>query len=270
MPYAHPPRILRPNFRYSESNAPEIGSDAPADVRDVWQNAYVNAKDYYTSERAPSPDNLARNTAWKTVKMFWEQPSKGRFRMRNPNEPIVAGSVKGTTIGVGQERPLTEPGKTTALCKLIELSWIAPDGSLQVQRFEQPGLPDVFWNKKSKILYMFPEVELVDGVCGSDVFLGLRDQFKMFRTWAKRDPRCRYEIDVPLDPVIAVGVADTIVYRSDKWQKEPNPHPDKLGSQEYLHQFGLDVAVEEAQGDPPPTIQVRGGKLTVLEGGIAN
>jgi len=270
MTYARPPRLLRPNFRYSERNAPEIGKDAPTEVREVWFDAYENAKDYYTSQRAPFPDNLAKNTAWKTVKMFWEEPRSGRFRMRNPNEPVLAGAYKGTQIGIGQKIPFEEPAKTAALCKLIELSWIASDGSLQVQRFEPPGIPDVFWNKKRKTLYMFPELELGEGVCGDDVFIGLRDQFKMFRTWAKRDPRCRYELTVPQEPVIALGVADTIVYRSDKWQDEPNPHPDKQGSQEYLHQFGLDVAIEETPGDPPPVIQVRGGKLTVLEGGIAN
>lgn len=236
----------------------------------MWRGAYEDARDYYVAERAPFPDNLARNTAWKTVKMFWEEPRRGQFRMRNPNEPVVAGKYKGQTIHIGEERPIPEPGKTTGLCKLIEVTWIAADGTLQVQAWEEPGLPDVFWNKKSKILYMFPNLELENGLCGEDVFIGLQDQVKMFRTWAKRRPRCRYELDAPKEPIVAYGIADTIVYRSDKWQKEPNPHPDKLGSQEYLHQFGLDVAIEETPEDPPPAIVVRGGKLTVLEGGIAH
>lgn len=240
------------------------------EVRDVWHNAYEDAVGYYTAERAPSPDNLARNTAWKTVKMFWDEPRRGQFRMRNPNEPVIAGKYKGETIHIGEERPLPAPGKTADLCKLIELTWISVDGMLQVQAFGEPGLPDVFWNKKTKILYMFPELELGEGVCGDDVFIGVREQVKMFRIWSKRDPSCVYELSAPEEPVVAYGIADTIVYRSDKWQKEPNPHPDKLGSQEYLHQFGLDVAVEETPGNPPPAIVVRGGKLTVLGGGIAH
>lgn len=84
------------------------------------------------------------------------------------------------------------------------------------------------------------------------------------------EPRCRHHLSVPSEPLDAYGVADTIVYRSDKWENQPNPDPDKRGSQEYLHQFGLDVAIEETPGNPPPAIMVRGGKLDVLEGGIAH
>lgn len=260
----------------------------------MWKNAYESARAYYKAERAPSPDNIARNTAWKTVKMYWTEPRKGQFRMRNPNDAIIAGVYKGQTIHAGSQQPLIAPEKSTGLCKLIELSWVAPDGTLQVQRFQEPGLPDVFWNKKKRVLYMFPDLEMGEGVCvasdapkgrgasriirnlmdplrgGDDVFIGLKDQVKMFKTWSKRKPRCRHDLLIPDGNVTAYGVADTIVYRSDKWEKEPNPHLDKRGSQEYLHQFGLDVAIEETPGDPPPTIIVRGGKLDVLEGGIAH
>lgn len=275
-----------------------IGRNAPSEVREVWQNAYTLARDYYTAERAPSPDNIARNTAWKTVKMFWEEPKKGRFRMRNPTAPVIAGEYRGETIFVGEEQPMPTPGRTAGICKLLELTWIAADGNLQVQRFQEPGLPDVFWNRRTKILYMFPDVELGPGQCvvdvprrqshgrrlfgrladlfspleddESDVFIGLEDQVEMYRIWSKRDPRCRHELMVPEDDIVAFGVADTIVYRSDKWEDEPNPHPDKLGSQEYLHQYGLDVAIEETPENPPAAIVIRGGKLDVLEGGIAH
>ncbi|MDP3910843.1 MAG: hypothetical protein Q8Q14_10685, partial [Gemmatimonadales bacterium] len=83
-PTAHPPRSRQPNFRYSESHAPAMDRNAPPLVREVWHHSYERAKNYYTRERAPSPDNLARNTAWKTVKMFWEEPRRGQFRARNP------------------------------------------------------------------------------------------------------------------------------------------------------------------------------------------
>lgn len=273
-----------------------IGRDAPAPVRAAWEGAYEEAVDYYEAQAAPSPDNLARNTAWKTVKLFWSEPRKGQYRERNPNDRVIAGTYRGEVIHVGQTRPLPEPGKTAGLCKLLELTWIAHDGTLQVQRFQEPGLPEVFWNKKTQILYVFPMLELGEGVCkvpkerggsrilrnllapfqgNDDTFIGLEDQVKMYRLWAKRDPQCRYNLTVPSEPIVAYGVADTIVYRSDKWEKDKwpdgvNPHPDKRGSQEYLHQYGLDVAIEETPGDPPPSIVMRGGKLTVMEGGIAH
>jgi hypothetical protein len=294
-PHVHPLRHRQPNFRYSESRTPEIGKNAPSDVQDAWHQSFEQARDYYTAEKAPSPENLAKNTAWKTVKLFWSEPRKGHFRARNPNEPVRAGTYRGDPLYIGDEEDIPVPGPTAALCKLIELTWIAADGTLQVQRFSAPGLPDVLWNRKTKILYMFPDVELGEGVCqipkqGSsrvprilrnlmsplraddDVFVGLDDQVKMYKLWAKRGPTCRHKITIPEDPIVAFGAADTIVYRSDKWQKEPNPDPDKMGSQEYLHQFGLDVAIEETpsrRDRRPASIVVRGGKLDVLEGGIA-
>lgn len=268
-------------------------------MREIWHHAYERAKNYYTRERAPSPDNLARNTAWKTVKMYWEEPRRGQFRSRNPNEPILAGTYRGEKIHIGDEQELPPPGETATLCKLVELTWIAEDGELQVQRFGEPGLPDVFWNRDTKILYMFPDTELGEGVCiapsaappsrtprilrnlanlfsplrsQNDVFIGLEDQVAMYKLWAKRSPTCKHNLTVPEEPIVAYGIADTIVYRSDKWQKQPNPHPDKRGSQEYLHQFGLDVAIEETPNDDqrPAAVVIRGGKLTVLEGGIAH
>lgn len=272
---------------------------APAHVREVWHQSYERAKNYYTRERAPSPDNLARNTAWKTTQMFWEEPRKGQFRARNPNAPLLAGKYRGKNIVIGSKEDIPFPGPTAALCKLVELTWIAGDGELQVQRFGEPGLPDVFWNRKTKILYMFPDTSMDEGVClaqpakpsraprilrnlaslfstplrnEDDVFIGLEDQVDMYELWAKRGPTCRHNVTVPEDPIVAFGVADTIVYRSDKWEDEPNPHPDKVGSQEYLHQFGLDVAIEETPNGKrrPSAVVIRGGKLDVLEGGIAH
>lgn len=294
--YGHSPRLRQPNFRYSESHAPSIDRSAPDDVRDLWTESYEVANDYYTQEKAPSPDNLSRNTAWKTVKMFWEQPRRGQYRARNPRAPVIAGTYRGQALPIGKQQPIPPPQETATLCKLVELTWIAEDGNLQVQRFQEPGLPDVFWNRRTKILYMFPGTPLDAGQCvtvpqtpsrmprvlrnlvgffaplegGDDTFIGLKDQVGMYKIWTNgRQPTCRHEITISGKPIMAYGVADTIVYRSDKWDKKPNPHPDKVGSQEYLHQFGLDVAVEETGGDPPPQIVIRGGKLDVLEGGIA-
>lgn len=304
-PYCHAPRCRQPNFRYSESHAPGIGRDAPADVREVWQNAYERAHEYYKRERAPSPDNIARNTAWKTVKMFWDEPRKGQFRALNPNDGVLAGTYRNQPIYIGEPEPMPPPEKTATLCKLVELTWLAADGNLQVQRFGEPGLPDVFWNRHTNTLYVFPHVEMGAGECAvqehgarrrapgrgilanlakmvgltsrlsapDDTFIGLEDQAKMYELWAKRPPTCRHELSVPDDPIVGYGVADTIVYRSDKWEDAPNPHPDKLGSQEYLHQFGLDVAIEETPNkrqQSPTAIVIRGGKLDVLEGGIAH
>jgi hypothetical protein len=272
-----------------------IEREAPPDVNAAWRNAYEEALDYYSKERAPYPDNLARNTAWKTIRLFWDRQSKSRYRKLNPDGDPVAGVYQGQQLLMDEDTPFPPPKKTAMLCKLLELTWIDESGVLNVQRFQEPGLPDVFWNRHTKILYAFPGNESIAQVCATkgaprrtsivprilrnlfsptsepdDVFVGLEDEAEMYEIWADRPPRCRYKVEIDEQPVVSLGAADTIVYRSDKWQDEPNPDPDKRGSQEYLHQFGLDVALQETPEEPPSSIVIRGGKLDVLEGGIAH
>jgi hypothetical protein len=65
-------------------------------------------------------------------------------------------------------------------------------------------------------------------------------------------------------------VADTIVYRSDKFDGKRNPHPDLKGASEYVHQFDEDVFVEGSETTPPDAILVSGGKIDVKPGGIVH
>ncbi len=103
---------------------------------------------------------------------------------------------------------------------------------------------------------------------------GLEVEAKMLSTWAKgREAKCHVPVPLPDVMVVPVGVADTLVYRSDKFDGPRNPHPDQQGSQEYVHQFDDDVFVEESKFSatkPPAAVLISGGRLDVEAAGIVH
>lgn len=264
-------RFRQPNFSADDGYSPPPGKNAPEEARRLWDEAFRNAERYYKSQRAPDPRTIASNTAWKTVNLYWKPESNGQLRRRNPQAELQVGATAdGEPVYFGEEpEKIGSPGKTTWLGKAIEVAWIDQDGNLRIQRFREPGLPDFAWNDRTKTLMMFPTTEVPE-ICDPDL-RGLEAEAKMIGVWAKgRKAKCKVPVKVDNFLVVPVGVADTLVYRSDKFDGKRNPHPDLRGAKEYVHQFDDDVFVEESGGKPPEAILISGGRLDVEPGGIVH
>jgi hypothetical protein len=92
----------------------------------------------------------------------------------------------------------------------------------------------------------------------------------MHRVWSKRNADCAIEYRDPNALVVPVGIADTIAYRSDKWDKKSSER-DLEGSSEYVHQFDDGVFAEQNRrrgNEPPKVALIHGGKLDVEADGI--
>lgn len=282
-PRAHrifvPPRLRQPNYSADDGYSQPPGKGAPEEVQQAWHEAYRKAEAYYRSQRAPDPDVLASNTAWKTILLDWNKGITGKFtRKRNP-ERIRVGKTRGGKVSYLGSAPhkAADASKHPRLGKVIEIAWVDPSRGepfLHVQRFHEPGLPDLVWDDDKKVLMFFPNVSPVGGPESGDLS-GLGKQSKVYKRWAKgRAPRGKASRNVPDDELVApVGVADTIVYRSDKFDKSISHHPDLRGAKEYVHQFDDDVFVEQSRSfknNPPDVVNILGGRLDVLPGGIVH
>lgn len=266
-----PQRFREPNYSADDGYSPPPGKDVPAHVRRTWQEAFDKAHTYYVSQRAPDPKTIASNTAWKTIELQYGRKS-------NRQRVEVGKTRKGKPVYLGsRSHKAPELPKTPRLGKVIEIAWLdASNGEpyLHVQRFKEPGLPDLMWDDDKKILLFFPTSNPPQGIQSTDL-RGLEKQAKVFRRWAKgRKPKGFARISTPDNVMVApVGVADTIVYRSDKFSGKHNPHPDLRGSQEYVHQFDDDVFVEQAKSNfnvRPEVVNILGGRLDVEPGGIVH
>ena len=192
------------------------------------------------------------------------------MRKKNPDEIRMGKTRGGEVVRFGDKAErVGSPGKTAGLAKFIEIAWIDARGVLHIQRFTEPGLPDLAWNDRTKVLMVFPTTEVPD-VCHRNL-QGLEREAKMISKWAKgRKAKCAIPMQVDDYLTTPLGVADTIVYRSDKFDGKRNPHPDLRGASEYVHQFDDDVFVEGSETSPPDAILVSGGKLDVKPGGIVH
>lgn len=263
-----PNRHWEPNYSADTGYSKPPGNSAPAEARALWNEAYQSAETYYKGQRAPDPHVIASNTAWKTLNLYWRKTPLGKIIQRNPSQ-IQMGKVRGgekVYFGEAAE-PIEGPGKTTQLGKFLEVAWIDENGVLHVQRFKEPGLPDLVWNDRTKTLMAFPTTEVPD-VCTPNLE-GLGREAKMLSEWAEgRKAKCQVPMRVDNYLVMPVGVADTLVYRSDKFDGKRNPHPDLKGAKEYVHQFDDDVFIEETGSKPPDAILISGGRLDVERRGI--
>lgn len=270
-----PRRYRQPNYSADTGYSAPPGKNAPAEVRQAWQEAFEKAEAYYVSQHAPDPEVIASNTAWKTINLDWKPGGRGKLLRRNPQELVLGKTHRGKVVHLGDApRTAPSPGKVTRLGKVIEIAWVDPQRNgaphLHVQRFREPGLPDLAWNEELRTLMFFPNTEMPEEL--SRNLKGLESQTKMFKRWAKgRAPTGHSRVRTPATNIHPVGVADTLVYRSDKFSGKHNPHPDLSGSQEFVHQFDDDVFVEQSassSGKPPGVVVIQGGKLDVKSAGI--
>lgn len=264
-----PNRYREPNYSADDGYTKPPSSRSPEEARQLWDEVFKNAENYYRGQRAPDPDVLASNTAWKTVELYYRKTPTGKLVKRNPSGELQVGATADGEKVYFDEQPevMDEPGNVTWLGKVVELAWIDAKGNLRIQRFRDPGLPDLAWNHTTKTLMTFPTAH-VPAICDPSL-VGLEEQAKMLGRWAQgREAKCHVPIQIQSLKVAPVGVADTLVYRSDKFDGKRNPHPDLKGAQEYVHQFNDDVFVEESAGKPPEAILISGGRLDVEERGI--
>jgi hypothetical protein len=225
-------------------------------AREVWRKAYDVALRVYSGNE--KVEELASKTAWKTVRLFFLDPTKAAtFRPALPKP----GFTPRSELGV--------PGELVQLGYLLEYTYIDGLANLVVVDWKDDP-PRLYWDDEHRTLYIFPGAQVSDcqrpAKKGSG---GLRRLYKLFVMWAQRKPKCEFWVDVPdpNTPMELVGQLDTEVYRSDKWHNA-NPEPSHQGSQEYIHQHGDGVSIWSSTDPQNPAIAIMGGCLDVESRGI--
>ena len=295
--YRHPNRHFEPsallNPGWGERMPPKPTSRLPAEAKKTWDRVYRVAKEYYVQERAPEPEMLSRTCAWKAVRLGYERKFAGRWEPLCSPGKVAGHWPDGKQIKFGEKRALPRAAGVGILGKLLELTFLSPDGRFMVQRFEEPGLPDLCWNDGLKACLSFPLLDIPNFCTPIDMISedgyrrsnrsgfdmqGLQEGIEVVERWHQREADCFFRVDPPKVKVQVVGLMDTIVYRSDKWGNgdEPvwqgdlprNPHPDLEGSREYVHQDEYGVVLEESSGWPPEAIVIHGGRLDAWKEGL--
>ena len=236
----------------SDPNAKRLGEEPLK----LYRAAYENAKKFYSVPGNQDPDELAQKAAWKTVRLFYQDPMSPQPTLAAAlPEPSNAPS---TIIG--------QPDNLVRLGYLLEYTSIDGDATLHRYSFEDDP-PALYWDDNLKSLFVFPGTE-GQTQCVTPPKDG--PVVRMFKTWAQRAPKCESRIPVPEVDVKLDGWIDTLLYRSDKWH-DPNPKNAMQGSQIYIHQHGDGVGVwtsPSAKGKPPAAIVITGGCLDVESRGI--
>lgn len=222
------------------------------DARAFWDSVQQDAYDYYASAGAPKAKSVSEKTAWRAVRMHWEDRNgqwvPRRAKLKRPRKTKVPA-----------------PGDLITLGKLLEYAWLDNDGVLNVRKWTDYP-PNLYWNHRQKALYSFPHVP-EQTVC-EPVTEDLAEVAAEYEKWAQRKPTCvhPFEIDAGIT-IIPSGVGDSVAYRSDKWHIK-NSVPYLENSQEYFHQFSDGVWISQDNDTSPHAILMRGGKLDVEERGI--
>lgn len=240
----------------------------PADAKARWQQIYDQAMATYGKKE------VAESTAWRTIRMSWKQ--SGNTWIRCSNNRCQAWPV-----------PRTSPKPESVLDGLgvmIEYGYVDPNGDLQVMRPANPDAPPIlYWDDVGKRLYICPHAHLQDGYPTCEMIPDTPEMHaadSVYRKWAKgRASRCASAVAVPKCQIAAVGVADTISYRSDKFdgksqlvvidlrgQKRQDPRVPK--AQEYIHKHWHDVWTWQDDEDDPWVVVIEGGALDVHSKGI--
>jgi hypothetical protein len=254
--------------------APLPGNNLPAEALALWERVHDTARTYYTDQLAPDPEKTARHTAWKAVRMFFEK--KGSAWVPKGDGPIQAGVThQGQPVYFGEapeKLPKFDP--VAKLAALLEYSYLNEDAEFCIVRFVDPGLPKLTWDKPRRMLVTYVGIELPVPEPLEKRDPTLRKAANMHNKWSHHSATEVYRTAVPDLKVMPLGVADTIVYRSPKFDRDNNPHPDAVGSTEYLHNFDQGVFLEadpEFVRNPnraPKVLIASGGRLDVWPDGI--
>jgi len=236
----------------------------PADAQARWHEVYADAMEAYGRK------DVAEATAWRTVRLSW-RPGNGRTWMRCTNNRCVAWP---------RARMLPKPrSKLVGLGVLIEYGYVDADGALQVVKANPASPPMLYWDNVAKRLYSFPYAGY--GTC--DVIPptpDMQEAVKTYKKWAKgRAPQCASTVRAPKTEIFAAGVADTVSYRSDKYDGKselriielrgvPTQDPRMPDAQEYIHKHWHDVWTWVDDEDDPYAIMIEGGALDVHAKGI--
>lgn len=235
------------------------------DARARWQEAYDMSMQRFNRKE------VAEATAWRTIRMSYQPARQGGAWVRCANDrcqswpsPHVTPKPDAVLNGLGV---------------FIEYSYVDPDGELQVIPMDPEHPPVLYWDDIGKRIYVFPQIEYAscDLISDDD---DMQRAANVIRRWRKgQDPQCQSEITIPKRRLHAVGVADTVSYRSSKFdgkselkvidlRGEPTQDPREPGAQEYIHKHWQDVWTWQDHEDDPSVIVIEGGALDVHNKGI--
>jgi len=237
----------------------------PADARARWEEVYADSFEAYGRK------DVARATAWRTVRMSWRPGGKGPW-MRCTNDRCQV-----------WPRPRRVPRPKSTLAGhgvLIEYGYVDADGQLQVRGVDQERPPVLYWDKVGKRFYVFPYASY--GSCDpiDESTPQMKAGVQAYRTFHKgRKPQCSAKIQAPDVDIFAVGVSDTVSYRSDKFDGRselqivelrgvPMQDPRAPSATPYIHKHWRDVWTWMDDENDPYVIVIEGGALDVHSKGI--
>ena len=237
----------------------------PTDARARWEQVYADAMAAYGRKE------VAEATAWRTIRMSWRPDNRGRSWIRCTNNRCVKWP---------RPQQLPRPkSELVGLGVLIEYGYVDADGELQIVRANTDTPPMLYWDHVAKRLYAFPYAGY--GTCDAIPSTPpMQMAAKVYKMWAKgRKPQCATKVQAPKTRVFAAGVADTISYRSDKYDGPselriidlrgvPMQDASMPNSTPYIHKHWHDVWTWVDDEDDPWVIMIEGGALDVHAKGI--
>lgn len=229
-----------------------------SEQRDFWEMVRNSAYDYYSTHGAPDAKNVAKRSAWKAT--------LGRHGLQNvwTNRD---GRAKAEVTSLPTPRPAQYSGqKTVEIGPILEYTWIDQEtGELVVCSWKREAPPRLHWNIQSKSLLVFPHVP--DKLACKPIPSDMQEEARMYKVFTQREPKCMTEFRIPSGKIYPIGMADAVVYVSDKWHSR-NPDMYMSGSQEYFHQHSDGTWAYQDVEDNPAIVRMHGGMLDVESRGI--
>jgi hypothetical protein len=223
----------------------------PPEARKLWDETFEVAESYYQGAH-----DLSAMTAWRAVKMEYPYGA-GSWRplSKNPTSPPTVA------------KPLPPPEQMITLGRCLEYVVLENPPRMDVYRFKNElDAPKLLWSEPQKMLLVLPQDQISEHL--NPDMSGLLETRKLYEDYRWGQPARGYtEHGVPAVNVKPLGMADTIVYRSDKGNR--STRDDLPGVQEYIHQFGDGVvAFQGPNVKDPKAVMFQGGNLTVRGPGI--